>query len=159
MVDERHLPQGFTGFHPLEELHRQDDQARQTRVFTGDDTPYLRCPGLQQVAAIRAAGTNLPEVLEFPVLADLSGTSLRVDRWPAWDLSLGHDGVPVLRRSQFSNDGVWNKGLPVYVTGIWDEEVSPVTEAPSHIPTRNEQRPVMLEVGVPEGAISRGKGR
>lgn len=113
-------------FHPLRA--REIDSARggTTREFVGDGTGHLRTPGLRGMpTAVRIGGLELPLTLEqrFPLHPDPSEKiTITV---PMIDVVRDHDGVPVLRRNQQSNDGYWQKGERIYVQGEWEDPPRP----------------------------------
>jgi hypothetical protein len=119
-----------TAFFPVGGMDSREEIAANTRVFVGDGTPYLKVPGLQRVQDVRLSGLSLPpkEIREFP--ADASLTRLLPVENPLYGVQAAADGTPILLRNRTSNDGIWQEGERVYVTGEWDAEVAapPVPE-------------------------------
>ena len=110
-------------FHPVAGVDRREEVAANTRAFKGDGTPYLKVPGLLKVEGIRVNFAELPlvEKREYPV--DHTHQRLMTDEFPTVALEQAQDGTPVLLRSITSNDGLWQDGEPIYVTGEWDDAV------------------------------------
>ncbi len=109
-------------FHAIDGLQVQEQQAANVRVFTGDGTPFLKVPGCKEVKSVRLGNLNLPMVISqrFPLSAD-GKEHVTVDS-PMVSLQNMADGTPVLLRNQQSNDGFWQKDVPVFVQGEWEEE-------------------------------------
>jgi hypothetical protein len=101
--------------------------AANTREFIGDGTPYLKVPGCVKVESVRVGQQVIPlaEIRNYPTDATLQRFDQVTE--PMIALEQGNDGTPVLMRSQLSNDGIWQKDKPVYVTAQWsDGQADPV---------------------------------
>lgn len=115
-------------FHQLDGLTVQEQQAENVREFVGDGTPYLKVPGLKdQPKSVRLGHTFLPMTITQDFPTGIPGRLESVTS-PLYILQHQADGMPVLLRSQQSNDGVWQKDVPVFVQGDW-EDSSPLTRA------------------------------
>lgn len=102
-----------------------------TRVFYGDGSPFLRCPGLLSLEKVRLSGFDLPKERIDRIVLDTSGQNFGYMRVPIVALMQGADGCSIVQRGQVSNDGNWQDGIPIFVTGEWDPAVPPtVPEAP-----------------------------
>lgn len=112
-------------FHKIQGLTAREAQAANTRVFTGDGSPYLRVPGLLAVEAVRVGNQDIPlfEEREYP--KDAQQKRFETKQEPLIALDHADDGTPILLRSILSNDGMWQKGQPVYVTGEWADQPTP----------------------------------
>lgn len=123
-------------FHPLAGATAQQHVRENIRVFQGTGTPYLPVPGLSAVESVALEGIILPETIEYEVPVDPSLRRLEKHVEPTVLLDTALDGTPVLRRHMMSNDGIWQKGHPIYVCGRWQgtepepPAASPATEAP-----------------------------
>lgn len=109
-------------FAQLDDYTRQEEELANTRSFTGNGTAFLEVPGLRKVTGVRIGQYQMPltETREYP----LDGTLARVEKVeePMVDLQVRTDGTPFLVRSVLSNDGRWNNGETIYVTGDWQDE-------------------------------------
>lgn len=117
-------------FHSLEGLHKDDVLAGNVRVFKGDDGPYLKVPGLMRLEGVRVGEMEIPLeiVQEFPRGTDMT----RFDEVPTKlvDFVETAEGEQVLLRSIQSNHGIWQSGVPIYVSGEWDLSVAPMGAEP-----------------------------
>lgn len=105
-----------------------DEQERaDTQEFLGTGTPYLEVPGLTRVTAVRVGNQELPLTapLKFPVTA---GGELYTCQDPLVSLQRNGNGVPVLLRNTRSNDGIWQKDCPIYVSGEWEKVAAAKTK-------------------------------
>lgn len=120
-------------FAPIAGLDEREEVLANTRQFMGDGTPFLKCPGLKKLEAVRIGNQILPAeiVQEYPkdhTLARLETVSM-----PMVVLAHAADGTPVLRRNVCSNHGMWQSNVEFSVTGEWDESVPavPLPEKPA----------------------------
>lgn len=115
-----------TMFAPMDQMDAEEIANANVRPFVGDGTKFLFVPGLKSVSSVRVGTTNIPlvETRKIPMSAD----DIRPITFPLIDLQLNAQGQPILRRSVFSNDGIWQKGVNIYVGGEWDEGVQEPTE-------------------------------
>jgi hypothetical protein len=109
-------------FHAIQGLTATEKNAANVRVFEGDGTPFLRVPGLVKVESVRVGTTEIPLVITMDVPQDASLTKMMPVPVPMIDLQETDDGEKILLRSQFSNDGMWQKGARIYVGGEWEDE-------------------------------------
>ncbi len=119
------MSSGF--FHPID-TPAPDENPANTRMFKGDGTPFLKVTGLKRLEACRAGSVSIPleEVRRMPVnSAHTEHTNVTV---PMVDVQHGPDGA-VLLRSIMSNDGIWQEGVPVFVSGEWDDSEGPQRHA------------------------------
>lgn len=91
------------------------------RVFTGDGTAYLRVPGLKNLNSVQMGVMVMPLVFEME-LPEYG----RTDRYittevPTVQVAQDSDETPVLMRSVYSNDGIWQKGAEIIVRGEWED--------------------------------------
>ena len=135
-------------FAPLHTYEQNEAGKENTRLFYGDGTEYLRCPGLLSVEKVRAAGVDWPAGRVDQVMLDASGKNFGYIELPQLLLDTGADGVPILRRSRCSNDGNWQNGYGFFVSGEWDPKVPPVVP--------EEPKPL---APLPPGAAVRPRGR
>lgn len=124
-------------------FHRIDQPAPEVaanrRTFVGDGTPFLRVPGLLKVHGVRVSGVEIPLVEEREIPVDGTLSQVRVMQLPMIDLQEDENGVPTLLRSMNSNDGIWQPGVPIQVTGEWaprrgrkpQPDAGPQPESPS----------------------------
>lgn len=111
-------------FPSLEGLGEVEHIAQNTRVFEGNGTPFLRVPGLKTLEKV-AVGTQevpLTEEREYPT--DGTGLRLKSQTLKIVDVQIAPDGTPVLLRSIYSNDGIWQKGARIYVTGEFEADAT-----------------------------------
>lgn len=134
-----------TGFADIREYGKNISNDKATRYFTADagptglGLPFLPCPGLKSVREVRVGGMLLPfsERREFPLDNNSTHPSRAGLRSKEVDVPLiradiADDGTPVLIRHECSNDGIWQPGIVVAITGEWsDEEPAPAPETPS----------------------------
>jgi hypothetical protein len=108
-------------FAPLNGLaQEQVIDPQRTRSFQGDGGKFLEVPGIKAVERIVIGHRELAlsETRHYPI--NKRGVLTEVEE-PIVDLQRRSDGMPVLRRSVISNDGIWPK-TTIYVTGEWDAE-------------------------------------
>lgn len=104
----------------------------ETRTFIGDGGPILEVPGLVEVKAVRVGRTLLPLIEKRSYPVNKQNKQQEVEE-PMIDLSRRADGMEVLRRSILSNQGNWQKGVAIYVNGIWKEDgTEQATPAPAN---------------------------
>lgn len=126
----------------------ESDEIRQElgrmRTFEGTGGPFIPVPGLLKLDRVEMRGLVMEQVIErdMPIAggAPLSRFfPLAVD---CASVRRGVDGEALLYRHLWSNDGIWQKGEPVYVFGDWDLEISPAPEDPRR-PAERVHRPVL----------------
>jgi hypothetical protein len=91
------------------------------KTFTGNGTPFLPVPGLKKVTSVAVGQPDaiipLTEKREYPIEDGKSET--RDEQ--LIDLQINPaDGAATLLRSELSNDGIWQSGVSIFVTGEWD---------------------------------------
>lgn len=136
--------------HPIAGYDRTYENDQRTRVFYGDGGPYLRVPGLLNLERVRIGSIDVPRERIDMVLMDATGKNLAPMRIPLWDVSPAADGVPVLRRGIASNNGLWQEGVAVFLTGDWDESV-PLPDPPAPLERLPAGSPAGGRHGVPRG--------
>lgn len=148
------------GFEPSQQILDQQYDTRTTRRFKGTGTAFISMPGCLEVQQVRLPGLIHQADLIMDVPMDGSERpQYATFKTKAYRLINGIDGTPLLQRSRNCNDGIWQTGMDVYVTGKWDEEVSPPPNEPM-VPPETIHQPVVLEVGMPEAAAAtRGRTR
>jgi hypothetical protein len=134
-------------FPRIDTYEGNERDSENTRVFYGDGSPFLRCPGLLSIVKVRTCGIELPPERIDRILLDASGQNFGFMRVPIVGMIHGADGCPIVRRGTVSNDGNWQDGKEVFITGEWDPEV------PATVP----EAPKPLEP-LPAGAVAR-RGR
>jgi hypothetical protein len=109
----------MSDFADVRQIEQRDSLDARTRRIVGDGSPFLMVEGLQSVESVRVGTTDIPlvEVRRYP--EDASGRLGAPVERRLVDLQTAPDGRQVLLRSSLSNDGVWQKDAPVYVTGDW----------------------------------------
>src|SRR5205085_2256456 len=107
-------------FHPLIGLTEAEKVSANTREFEGSGTPYLKVPGLVSLSAVRVGQAEVPLAHEitYPVSAG-DPPQMKTETLDLVRLETLADGTPVLLRNIVSNDGMWQTGVKVYVTGQW----------------------------------------
>lgn len=124
-------------FHPLPGKTLDEQRAGNVREFTGDGSPYLRVPGCLAVEEVRVGALVLPDEHEYQVPVTLSDPPQIETRFePTYQLQHLDDGTPILLRNIHSNNGIWQSGAKVYVTGRWAE---PVVSEPSGEPPAGDK--------------------
>ena len=100
------------------------------RVFTGDGSALLKVPGIVSVSQVRIGDTILPLFEERTYPTDSTGTKFEDREEKMLDIQTDPaDGTPTLLRSKLSNDGLWQAGQIVYVSGEWEDEKKPAKKA------------------------------
>lgn len=107
-------------FHSISGITAAEKRADNVREFIGDGTPFLRVPGLKKVLGVRIGQMSLPleTTIKYPV--DPQHTDMKTEKVALVQRDVLPDGTPVLLRNQMSNDGMWQQGQPIYVTGDWE---------------------------------------
>lgn len=132
------------GYRPaIESAEAQIDHLR-TRIIPGNGTPELPVEGLLAVEKVRCPGLVLEEKIVRQMPLDVSGTNFLTAVVDCYRIVRGVDGAQYLERHPWSNDGVWQPGVPFYVTGEWDESLSPPMTSPMPRPEAI-RRPVLTE--------------
>lgn len=94
--------------------------ASNTRVFQGDGGTQLVCPGLLELHGIQVGTVDVPLTLDEQVITKLTDPPTK--EWVTvtmFEVDKLADGTPFVRRSIKSNDGIWQDGENIYVTGKW----------------------------------------
>ena len=98
-----------------------EHETGETREFKGNGTGQLRVPGLTELTAIRVGPTRIPLRLDVKVpLNTHFDTKIHTDI-PMVATSEDADECKVIHRGIQSNDGIWQEGAPIFVTGTWDD--------------------------------------
>jgi hypothetical protein len=140
-------------FHPVAGIDKREEVAANTRAFAGDGTPYLKVPGLLAVIAVRVNHAELPlsETREYPT--DHTHQRLMAEEFATVSLQHSQDGCPILLRSILSNDGMWQKDEPIYVTGDWADSVP----APAPLASKKPRGTILHEVAAPAAGDGAGE--
>ena len=107
-------------FHQFPDVSDKPDLGT-ARVFVGDGSPRLKVPGILEVSQVRVGEVEIPlsEKRKYPT--DSTGVNFEERDEPMIDLQTDPaDGSPTLLRSTLSNDGLWQAGVNVYVSGKWE---------------------------------------
>lgn len=137
VVDPRML------FPPVADAKGPGARDPNSKVFTGSGGNLLLVPGLKKVHGVRVGDVPLPAVLteEYPESWDSNGVAKLVPHdVPLYQLVQTANG-PALQRSVKSNDGIWQQGVPVYVSGDWGTGApveTPVDDNPARAARRAE---------------------
>lgn len=119
-------------FATLPGLSREEVKTNRVRKFKGDGSQFLRVEGLKEVESIRIGTTVLPRTVEqrFPQSGRVG--SYVDTELPLYIVQRDESGIAYLLRNECSNDGKWQEGAEIWVTGDWDsaEEGTP-SEAPA----------------------------
>ena len=148
------------GMLPVAEIEQQQIDARAARFFKGTGGQFIAVPGLQELKEVRLPGLLMEETVERSVWVDGRPENQHTLAAPCCFVIKEVDGVPLLGRSRWSNDGAWQPGENVMVVGVWDEGVSPVPTEP--LPSMDAaQIPILTGPGGLEagGEVSRRPGR
>lgn len=103
-----------------------------TKPFKGEGTGVLHVPGCLKVTSVRVGTVDVPEIINSDVPDPMNPTRIVVENMLGWKL-VEHDGMPTLLRSRKSNDGIWQAGVTILVTGDWQDTQTPAgaeTELP-----------------------------
>lgn len=141
-------------FHPLVGLTEQEQVSANTREFTGDGTPYLKVAALVTLLGVRIGPQDIPltQEISFPISAGdpprMGHETLEIVKREALA-----DGTPVLLRNIASNNGIWQAGVPIYVSGEWaDEKPATSGETATHADTADPRADVVKRLT--DGGIS-----
>ena len=129
------VPDG--GFAPVDVVQSESYDRQTTRRFYGSNTNFIALPGCLRVDQVRVGPLLLEAKILHEVPLDLTLQRLVTLEYDGYRLIHGVDGTPLLQRSRYSNFGIFQKDLEIFVTGEWDVEISPVPEpeAPPDIVT------------------------
>lgn len=97
----------------------KDPNARQ---FTGTGGNILLVPGLKKLTGVRVGDVALPLSIkeDYPESFDSNGVpKLETHEIPLVQIVQTANG-PALQRSVKSNDGIWQQGVPIWVSGEWE---------------------------------------
>lgn len=149
------------GFEPSQQVFDQQLDGNTTRAFAGNDTNLIPVPGCLEITQVRMPGLVLEEerIDEVPLDGSERPRYMALRR-KVYRLIKGIDGTPLLQRSRISNDGVWQKPrngeANIFVTGTWDETISPPLPQGVTVPEVSSRR-VGVEVGGPAESMGRGR--
>jgi len=125
---------------------QQIDRLR-TRMIQGTGTTELPVPGLRAVEKVRAAGLVFDEKIVRELPLDANQKNFFAAVVDTYRLVEGIDGEPFLERHPWSNDGVWQPKETFWITGDWDESVSPPSGA-IFPPPETVRQPILTEASV-----------
>lgn len=111
----------------LEQLTVQEHNAGNTRAFVGTGSSYLRIGRCKKVESVRVGRMPLPQWVTQETIRENTPERTEDRHIPMWHVAELPDGEKVILRSSQSNDGIWQEGVQVFVTGTWEPE--PVEEA------------------------------
>jgi hypothetical protein len=109
-------------FADLGRLQVQETVNERTKKFLGTGNEFLIVPGLVKLEGVRIGQQEIPLTEERAYPTDANGQFLDKVNEEIISVQAMPDGRPVLLRSVLSNDGVWQKGAAIYVTGEWNED-------------------------------------
>lgn len=136
----------------------QQEDMRRTRQVFGTDSEALSVPGLSSVERVRFRGGEIETRIVMQLPMDVSQRNFLTIQVPGYRLmEVGPDGA-YLERSIFSNDGIWQKGEPFWITGEWDESINP----PSPLlgpPPETVRRPILTEGPAEPAEVTRAASR
>lgn len=101
-------------------LSQQEKVDNNTRLFLGEGSPFLRVPGLVALQSVRIGAMHLPlyEAREYPT--DRTMRRVETVQEQVVAVNRADDDTPILMRGVISNDGIWQAGAPIYVSGVWE---------------------------------------
>ena len=109
------LPPGFKRT-PAARPGEETPAGHEMRVFVGEGKPELSVPGLVEVSRVQVSGIEIPARIPVEFPKDGSGELVKIAP-PGYILE-----DEVLFRSLHSNDGIWQAGAQVAITGLWKPE-------------------------------------
>ncbi|MEO7718160.1 MAG: hypothetical protein ABIY70_18310 [Capsulimonas sp.] len=112
-------------FHDLSGMTQDETAADNVRQFVGTGTPFLAVLGLTLLQGVRVGSMALPLTIEQEFPTDQTMKRLQVQTSDLVKLETSPDGEPFLLRSKQSNDGIWQKDIPIFVTGVWSDKTAP----------------------------------
>jgi hypothetical protein len=107
-------------FHEIVGLSAKQKASADYRSFEGDGSPYLKVPGLKKIKAVRVGQVDVPLTIEQQIPTDATLKNFETQTVEMVKLVNTPEGEQVLLRNLQSNDGMWQKGVPVYVAGDWE---------------------------------------
>jgi hypothetical protein len=115
MVQERQLVNTFKA-PPV----GSQETAANFKKFTVERSDFIELPGCLSVTEIRLDGHIIPPYEDREVLANTTGATkpIRVQLYSLQDSIHG----PILMRSEQSNDGAWQAGSTIWVSGTWQDD-------------------------------------
>jgi len=106
-----------------------------TRVFKGTGKATLAVLGLLVLERVRIGRQVIPQYQEMEFPDNRRYEQNNRTELPLVMLTDDEDGTRVLVRSTLSNDGVWQEGADIYVTGEWDSPLEPPVLEPKKTKT------------------------
>lgn len=101
------------------------------RAFAGNGASELQTPHLREIFGIVVGGHSMELVEKRQVPIDTTLENFHDVDCPMVTLT-GKGENTVLRRSAFSNDGIWQEGMEIEVWGRWAEpKAAPKPDAPA----------------------------
>lgn len=137
-------------FAPVQDARGPGMRDPNARQFTGTGGNLLLVPGLKKVTGVRVGDVAVPLSIteEYPESFDSNGVpKLSSHDVPLYQLVDTAHG-PALQRSVKSNDGVWQLGAPIWVSGEWEAPKAATTAPPKDekkgqnpAPPKDEKKP------------------
>lgn len=149
------------GFLPQGTAEQRELDLKDVRAIEGNGGPFLEAPGLLELHGVAVRGLVFEEKIERSVPLDPMYSRMLEFVTDTVQLIHGVDGTPLVERSRWSNDGVFQPGEIFYVRGRWDPEVNPPPDTPLR-PLEPVHRPVLTSGEVTadgEVSVRRGPGR
>jgi hypothetical protein len=124
----------FATFEGFEAIKAAAADGANTKKFVGNGTPFLEVPGLVTVKAVRIGDVEIPLIETRKHPTDSTLTNFVEVEEKIIDLQTNPDGVKTLLRSILSNNGIWQAGASIFVTGDWEGEKAKKSPTPPATP-------------------------
>jgi hypothetical protein len=113
----------MNNFHTFEEIAAEgaDAPVGVTRAIIADGGAVLAVPGLKTLTGVRIGAQTIPLTISQKHPKDGTLTEHEEVTEDLVKLVTAPSGEQVLLRNTQSNDGMWQAGATVYVTGEWEE--------------------------------------
>lgn len=132
-------------FHPVSGPRTEIELGGDTRVFIPELEPNkahpieLPVPGLLEVHSVRVGDMALPAKHIYDVPDSRNFLKKLTVQMDMYQLAQNYEGKSILLRNMYSNDGRWQAGEKIYVTGVWED--AKAAPAPKGKQGKPEQKP------------------
>lgn len=118
------------------------------KSFVVTDADAVEIPGIVSIEELRLNGHTIPQYVDHKVPKDSTLQTFDTLRMANYRLEVGPRGVPVLERSQGSNDGKWQLGSVVMVKGEWEDDAPAANADGLDALTKEELRAKATDLGI-----------
>lgn len=144
----------------VKEQHPETENVGLTKEFTGNGAGSLRVPGCLSIHTLWIDGAQVAPT-ETRIVREKKTGSVSVGREhevEMYRLETGDDGVPILYRSKFSNDGIFQLGSRIVIAGefVDTEAVAPPRSTAAALSFRSVGKIGSMDISVRDEVLYYG---